>query len=429
MPERLVILGNSAAALAAVRAIGARPGERRITIVSREACNAYSPVLTTYYLRGLLPEQGLFLCDEGYYREREIECVFGRAAVALDTNEQTVLLDDGSTVAYDKLLLATGASPRRLPGLDSEIDAEVCYLRTIEDARRIRELASRAERLVIVGAGLVGTQVANAVARPDLEITCVEMTNQLLVRTVDADCARLLREHIERSANVRFVFGRRVVGMAGASGGYAVALDAGEQLCGDVVVAGIGVAPNIAFLDPAQIALGEGVLVDERMRTSAENVYAAGDVAQGTNRISGRSEVVPNWINACEQGAVAGANMAGADLSHPGTLPENVTTQFGLPVASIGVINGSKDDGVREVVFADEGRGVYRKLWLKDERVIGAILLRDVADAGVIRAAITDDVDPGLAAERIVARSVSFAHALRANVQGGGRPSPQMVAR
>ncbi len=141
MSERILILGNSAAAIAAVRAIRARGGKQAITMVSNENCTAYSPVLTTHYLSGEIPESALYFCDIGYYRERDIACHFGTAAVDLDAAAQRVTLADGTRLDYDKLLIATGASAKRVTGLDPEIAGDVHYLRTIEDARRIHEAA------------------------------------------------------------------------------------------------------------------------------------------------------------------------------------------------------------------------------------------------------------------------------------------------
>ena len=413
MPEHIVILGNSAAALSAVRAIRSHGGEQPLTIVSREECSAYSPVLTTYYLRGKIPESALYLCDIGYYRERDIKCHFGKAAVGLDAAAQRVTLSDGSSIDYDKLLIASGASAKRLSGLDPEIAAEVCYLRTIEDARRIHAAALGARHIVVIGAGLVSLQVAGAIARPDLKVSCVVASQQILSQNIDAQCAALLRAHVEGSADIEFLFGTNVTEIAKADGGYRVVLDSGAELSADLLVAGKGVTPNIDFIDRSQIAVEAGILVDEQLRTSAENVWAAGDLAQGRNRISGKSELVANWINACEQGTIAGATMAGAEVAFPGSVAENITTLFGVPVASIGITKIREGDTeLRAVTHLDEARGVYRRLLLRGDVMVGAVLLRDIEDAGVLRSVIVSGADLGRPEKEVVAGSVDFAHKL-----------------
>jgi NAD(P)H-nitrite reductase large subunit len=421
MPRHLVVVGNSAAALSAVRAIRARGGGERITMVSKEECHAYSPVLTTYYLRGAIPEHGLFICDAGYYADRDLDCRFGVAAVELDADAQTVLFDDGTKVGYDALLIASGASPKHLSDLDPAVAAEVCYLRTIEDARRIKTLADRAKHIVVLGGGLVSLQVASAVARPDLKVTCVVASRQLLSQNVDGECAEIIREHVARSAKIEFLFGANVREIARSDGGYRLSLDSGEELAADMLVAGKGVVPNIEFVDRAQIAVDQGILVDNRQSTQAAGVFAAGDLAQGHNRVTGAVELVPNWINACEQGRIAGLNMAGIDVAFPGSVSENVTTLFGLPVASIGATRaGAGCADLREIKHRDDERGVYRKLLFQADRLVGALLLGDIEDAGVVRSAIVSGTDLGQVENEVVCGGVGFAHTLQRCMFGKG---------
>jgi NAD(P)H-nitrite reductase large subunit len=391
MAAHLLILGNSAAAISAVRAIRAHGGEQRITIVSREECSAYAPVLTSYYLRGRIPEEHLGLCDMSYWLDWRVTCRFGRTAVVLDTEAQRVTLDDDSSLDYDSLLIATGASPKHLGGLDPEIDCEICYLRTIADARRIKERADRARHVVIIGAGLVGLQVASAVARPDLKLTCVVASQRILSQNIDSECAALLREHVERSANIEFLFGSSVTEIARTHGGYRLCLDSGEELNADAVIAGKGVDSNMDFVDWSQIDVDRGIFVDEQMRTSVPNVYAAGDLAQETNSTTGRSELITNWPSACEQGRIAGVNMAGGSIAFEGSLAENSITLFGVPVVSIGIVRACQEGPkAREVRYLDETLGVYRRLFLHDEQLVGAVLLRETEDASVLRSAIVN---------------------------------------
>ena len=420
MTEQIVILGNSAAAIAAVRALRERGGDQAISMVSKEACSAYSPVLTTYYIKGTVTEETLYMCDADFYCERGVACHFGETVVGLDTATQRVALDDGTELPYDKLLIATGASPTRVTGLDPAMEHAIHYLRTIEDARRIREAAERAQHVVILGAGLVSLQTAGALARPGMRVTCVVGSRQVLSKNIDPPCADLLRAHIERSAAIEFLFGTGVSAVAKSNGGYRVSLDSGAELDADLIVAGKGVAPNIDFVDRAQIRVEDGILVDDQMRTSAGNVWAAGDLAQARDRISGEAKVVAHWVNACAQGAVAGASMAGDAPVFAGSLAENITTLFGAAVASIGVARTSDGDGLREVVHIDEPHGVYRKLVLRDDGVmVGATLMRDVEDAGVVRGAIAAGLAPWPSAEAAVRGHVKYAARLKGGFRAG----------
>jgi len=413
MPERILILGNSAAAIAAVNAIRARGGDQAITMVSSEECTAYSPVLTTHYLSGEMPESALYFCDMGYYHEHRVACHFGSGAARLDTAAQQVTLTDGVVLDYDKLLIATGAAAKRVGGLDPDIAGEVLYLRTVDDARRIHEAALGARHAVMMGAGLVSMQVAAAVCRPELHVTCVVASRQVLSQNVDATCAGLVRDHVERSANIEFLFGTSVTAVTRRDGGYRVALDSGAELQADLLVAGKGVSPNVDFIDRAQVPVDQGILVDDHLRAGHDNVWAAGDVAQGRNRVSGEVELVANWIDACEQGAVAGANMAGEDVASPGSVAENVTTLFGLSVASVGINRLREGDGLREVSHLDERHGVYRRLLLRDEALVGATLLGDVGDAGVLRGAVAAGREPWPSAESVARGRLKYAALFR----------------
>jgi len=420
MSEQIVILGNSAAAIAAVRTIRARGGDRAITMVSAEDCTAYSPVLTTHYLNGEMPESALYFCDDSYYRQNRVTCHFGNAAVALDTAARCVTLADGTRLDYDKLLIATGAAAKRLTGLDPEIAGEIHYLRTIEDARRIHDAALHARHAVMMGAGLVSLQVAGAITRPDLKVTCVVASRQVLSQNIDAVCAGLLREHIEASANIEFLFGTNVTAIARAHGGYRVTLDSGAELQADLLVAGKGVSPNTGFVDPARIELDQGIVVDDHLRCHGPaDVWAAGDVAQGRNRVSGDVELVANWIDACEQGAVAGANLAGDDLATPGSVAENITTLFGVSVASVGINKKRDGDGLDEVVHLDERHGVYRRLLLRDGVLVGATLLRDCDDVGVLRGAVAAGWEAWPSAEAVANGHLRYATRLKAGYRAG----------
>ena len=213
--------------------------------------------------------------------------------------------------------------------------------------------------------------------------------------------------------------GPRCTAITRSGAGYRVCLDSGAELQADLLAAGKGVSPNIGFVDRSQIDVDEGILVDDRLRTSVENVWAAGDLAQGRNRVSGKVELVANWIDACEQGAAAGANMAGETVAFPGSVAENITTLFGVQVAALGITRSHEGDGLREVTYADEARGVYRRLVLRGEVMVGATLLRDVADVGVLRGAIVAGREPWPSARVAAKGHVRYAGILKAALTGG----------
>ena len=291
---------------------------------------------------------------------------------------------------------------------------DVLSLRTIQDARRINERAEKAARVVVVGGGLVSLQVAAALARPGRGVTGIVSSRQILSQNVDAEAAGIIQRHLEENAPIEFAFGTDVAAIARKGSGFHVSLDAGEGFDADLVVVGKGVRPNLGFVDPATIAVGRGIRVDEHLCTTAEGVYAAGDVTEGVNRLTGLPEPVPTWTSACEQGRVVGINLAGADVAYGGSFPENVTTFFGLRVASLGLVRVRDDDPeLRQVVYRED-RSRYRKLVLKGERLVGALLVGDIEDAGVLRDVIAPVGHMDLPEEWVLRGELSQADRLRA---------------
>lgn len=396
--KKIVIIGNSAAALSAIRAIRGKSSTHSITLISREDCCAYSPVLTTYYLSDRIPEKNLFIVDERFYRNAAVKCVLGKEVVEVDPSKQVVVLNDGKKVVYDYLLIATGASPKTLEGIDIDIAKDLCYLRTIEDAKRIRGLSKWAKEIVIVGAGLVSMQIADALyKRRGVHLTFVVGSKQVLIQNIDEDCAAIIQRQIASSSDSSLLFGRNVSKIDKKNGKYKVLLDTSEELIADMVIVGKGVEPNTQLAKDSGIGINRGILVSEFMKTNVENIYAAGDVTEGKNRVTGKVEPVPNWINACEQGRIAGLNMVGVEETFRGSVTENVTNLFGLAIAAIGMtkIKG-EDKHLEEMKLMNLERKLYRKMVVSGNRLIGTILLGDIQDVGVIRNIIVNSVDISL---------------------------------
>ena len=389
-----MVVGNSAAALSAIRAIRAKGSTHSITLISREDCCAYSPVLTTYYLCDRIEGKNLFIVDDGFYRNADVECVLGKEVVEVRPSEQVVALDDGRKVNYDYLLIATGASPKTLDGIDSDITKDLCYLRTIGNAKRIKELRKQAKEVVLIGGGLVSMQIADAIHSRGVRLTFVIGSRYILSQNVDEDCATIIEREIESNDEGTFLFGRNVSKINKKNGKYHLLLDTGEELIADMVIVGKGVKPNTHLVKNSGIRINKGILVNERMRTNVENIYAAGDVTEGKNRITGKVEPVPNWVNACEQGRIAGLNMVGVEETFPGSVTENVTHLFGLAIAAIGMTKVKDEDKhMEELKVMDYEKKLYRKMVVSGNKLIGAVLLGDIQDMGVVRNIIVNSVD------------------------------------
>jgi nitrite reductase (NADH) large subunit len=404
------IIGNSAAGLSAIKAIRKSGDSRHIVLISREKCPAYSPVLTTYYIGGRIERTRLFLVDDDFYRRHKVQTIFGRRVVEVDTGNRRLHLDDRSRLEYDSLLVASGASARSLDTVEPDASPYVSTLRTVQDADKIKTAMGRAKAVAVTGAGLVSLQTVRAVLGRGLKITALVGSEQVLSQQMDKESASIIQEKLE-AEGVKFLFGRNVERVYKKGGRAQVVTSYGESLPADLVVVGKGVRPNMEMIRDTAIKTNTGILIDDRMRTSVQDVYAAGDVAEAKNDITGETEVIATWFNACAQGETAGLNMADRPARLRGRIRENVTTIAGVAVASIGESN--PDYGrYREIRHVDPGRCEVRKLYLDGPHLVGALLIGNTDDAGIIRYCIANRVDISPWKDKVVAAAMDFGEIL-----------------
>ena len=303
----LVIAGGGLTAARAIKSYREAGGGGRIALLSKESVLPYHrPALSKRYLRG---ETGApFAEDEAFYRERDAEVLLETAVTAVDLNARTVTTDEGD-FAYEKLLLATGATPRRLdvPGADL---AGVYLLRTLQDSDAIREAAHGAERAVIVGGGFIGMEVAASLRQLGLAVTLIHLGaglfDQLGSRELSDELLALYREH-----GVDVLLEEEVARFGGRDGLEYVEAKSGLCVEADVAVVGVGVVPNVDFLEASAVVVDNGVVVNERFETAAPGVYAAGDVANFFDPLYRRRRRIEHWSNANYQGTEVGKVLAG----------------------------------------------------------------------------------------------------------------------
>ena len=385
------IIGNSAAGLSAIRAIRKSGDSRPIVLISAEKCNAYSPVLTTYYIGNDIKKPQLFLVEDDFYKRYNVRTIFGRRVEAVDPANHRIRLDDRSWLDYDDLLIASGASARDLDNVDPDAAKYVSSLRTIADADKIKSAVEKAKNVVAVGAGLVSLQTIKAMSAKKMEITLVVGSGQVLSQQMDRESAFIIQEKLAERG-IEILFGREVTNVSCQGDRARVLTSYGEYLPADLVVVGKGVRPNTEMVEHTPIKTNYGILVDDRMRTNIEDIYAAGDVAEGRNEITGEMEVIATWFNACAQGEIAGLNMAGRAARRRGQFRENVTTIMGVVVASIGE-SRPEFGRYEELRHADLKHNQLRKLYLDDSRIVGALLVGQAHDAGVIRHCIANRIN------------------------------------
>ncbi|MGZ3535190.1 MAG: NAD(P)/FAD-dependent oxidoreductase [Thermodesulfobacteriota bacterium] len=389
--KRVIIIGNSAAGLSALEAIRKRDKDSKILMIDKEPVLAYSRVITPYFIMGgVKKEEALFLRTKDFYKEMGVKTLFGREILSIDVPSREVVLDDGKKEPFDLLLLATGASPHR-PKMEGANLDEVHVLRSLADARKLKEKKSRIQKGLFLGAGLVSLQTLQALFTTKGRYTLVVKSDRIFSQTLDREGSEVVERNLSRMG-VQMIKGRDVVRLKETSGSKMAILDTGEELEIDFIFAGKGVKPNIDFLRGSGIKSKNGILVNDNMETNVEGIYAAGDVAQAPDFFSGEQVIYGLWPSAVEQGEVAGKNMAGSKETYRGNLKMNVTRIFGMPVASMGDF-GSKRVA-ETLIKKDEKRNIYRKICFDGKGVIiGAILINQVGDLGVLHGLIQERKD------------------------------------
>jgi 3-phenylpropionate/trans-cinnamate dioxygenase ferredoxin reductase subunit len=310
MPRTFVIVGASLAGGTAAATLRDEGFDGRVVLVGAEAELPYErPPLSKRYLRGELPRDKLLVRPEGFWEENRVELVLGKAAVAIDPVAREVELAGGGRLGYDRLLVATGGRNRRLPVPGVELEG-VLDLRTVGDCERIQEAARDAGRAVVVGMGFIGSEVASTLRELGLEVVAVEPFQVPLERALGAEVGQVIADlHAEHGVEAHY--GEGVEAFAGDGRVRQVVTSGGRRIDCDLAVVGVGIEPAVDVVEGSGVAVDDGILVDELCRTSVEDVYAAGDVANHLHPLFGRRIRVEHWRNAIEQGAHAARAMLG----------------------------------------------------------------------------------------------------------------------
>ncbi len=388
-----VILGNSAAGLTAIDAIRRRDKSGAITLISKEPDVAYSRVALPYILSKEKNLRQITLQDDAYFQANKVQTMIGVGAVSLDAKAKALTLEDGRSVSYDKLLIATG-SASRVPPVQGIEDADVCYHWTLADTRKLEDQMAKAKTCFVIGAGFISLLTVSALIKAaPLKYTVVEIADQVMPQLLDEPGGKAL-ESAMRKKGIEVVLGDSVSSIERRNGGYGVALKSGKTYDADMIVCGTGVRPNVDFVRGSGIEIASGVLTNERQETSIPDVYAAGDCAEGLDFLSGERVVHAIWPTAIDQGRIAGANMSGDSQTYAGSLSWNVTELFDITSASVGEFRDRP--GLEPIVFHNPSANVYRKLLLEGDRIVGAVVIgraEHVQDLGVVQAMIRRKTD------------------------------------
>jgi 3-phenylpropionate/trans-cinnamate dioxygenase ferredoxin reductase component len=371
-----VIVGASLAGARAVDTLRQEGFDGRVVLIGAEQERPYErPPLSKDYLRGEAGRDKVYVHEAGFYADHDIELRLGRTAEGLDPANRELVLDDGERLRYDRLLLATGAEPRRLSLPGSELDG-IFYLREVGDSDALRARLDRGGSVVVVGAGWIGAEVAASARQRGLDVTVVEPGSVPLERVLGAEVGGVYRD-IHSDHGVRMLLGTGVAAFEGAGAVERVRTDDGRELACDLVVVGVGVQPRTGLAARAGIAVGNGILVDEQLQTAAPGVFAAGDVANAHHPFYGEAIRVEHWANALNQGPAAAGNMLGQAAAYE-RLPYFFSDQYDVGMEYTGYAR-SWD---RVVFRGDPATREFVAFWLVGDRVVAGMNVNvwDVTD-------------------------------------------------
>jgi 3-phenylpropionate/trans-cinnamate dioxygenase ferredoxin reductase component len=372
-----VIVGAGLAGAKAAEALREEGFDGRIVLLGDEAEQPYErPPLSKDYLRGESPRESARVHPEGFYVDNEIELRTGTTVERLELDRRAVVLADGERVGYHRLLLATGAEPRRLAVPGSELDG-IHYLRELGDADAIAARLERGGRVVLIGAGWIGAEVAASARQKGLEVTIVRRDQLPLERVLGRELGRIYAD-VHRDQGVELLGGAALDRFEGDAAVQRVRLADGRALESDFVVVGVGVEPRTGLAQEAGIPVDNGIAVSERLETSVEGVFAVGDVANAYNPFYGRRLRVEHWANALNQPLVAARAMLGKPASYE-RLPYFFSDQYDVGMEYSGY--ATQWDEV--VVRGDPDGREFIAFWLDGGRVVAGMNVNvwDVTDA------------------------------------------------
>lgn len=375
---RYLIVGNGVAGISGALAIRKHDADADITILAAEPFPFYSRIRLIDYLAGSASESDLVIFRPQWYENNRITVHPGVVATQIDPDAHTVVCADGTTYSYDRLLVATGGIPA-VPAVTGIRQDFVFTLRSLADAQHIKQFAQQCESVLVMGGGVLGIETAHALVRTGKQVTVIEFFPRLLPRQMDRDGAAVLQMALER-LGLRFALDAKAEAVVCDRDRKGIALSDGRFIAGDMIIISAGITPQTALFDTLPVAKGRGIQVNDHMETGIADIYAAGDLVEHRNVVYGI------WAAAEKQGKAAGANMAGSRERYEGTLPSTILKVAGIDLLSAGDIDA--DQRLRSVVEVDREHGIYRKLVLEGDTLVGCILCGSTEGKKEILAAI-----------------------------------------
>ncbi|MBQ9931444.1 MAG: FAD-dependent oxidoreductase [Firmicutes bacterium] len=380
----VAMIGNGGAAAEAVKALRNRGYDGEIHVFSDTDMAPYNPMLVTYYASGKLGWEGMFPYGQNFYEEYGVSFHGKDPVVKVDALSRSLTTAGGEVFYYEKCLVATGAVPfvpLPIPE-DPFVKERILTARTVEDGEKMKAaLEGAVGKVLVIGASMIGIKAVEAFLNKGFEVCFADLAEHIFPLAAHPRCSELIEEYLAEKG-VKLRFGTTVNELSAENGKVRAAFTDGQPAESfDWIVACVGVRANLSFLDKEQVEIDRGILVNEKMETNCPGLYAAGDVAQGRDLLSGRNMIIGLWANGRSQGRCAGENMAGGNAVYRGTFPHNITHFMDQDFIGFGYLNDGDDffEG-----YDPKARTYCRLVW-KDGKLTGINLLNLPEISGIVK--------------------------------------------
>lgn len=374
--KQYVIIGGGVAAVGCIEGIRSVDTEGKIILISGENRPVYCRPLISYYLQGKTDFERMKYRSDEFYGENNCELVYA-TATAIDKDNRTVQLSDGSSVAYDELCIATGSSPFVPPFSGLDTVPEKCSFMTEDDALALEGAISENSRVLVIGAGLIGLKCAEGICERVASVTVCDLATRVLSSILDDTCAAYMQKALE-DKGVQFMLGDS----AKCFDGTKAVMNSGKEVEFDVLVLAVGVRPNISLIKEIGGETNRGIIIDDSMKTSVPNIYSAGDCTEGYDASIDAKRILAILPNAYMQGKCAGINMAGGEDTFNKAIPMNAIGFFGLHALTAGSYDGE--------MLEEKTENGMKRLFVKDNQLAGFMLIGDVDRAGIYTSMIRE---------------------------------------
>jgi len=387
MNRKYVIIGNGPAGISALETIVKNEPQSHVIVLGNEEHPPYSRILITYYLEDKIKREKIFIYDRKKLLDQpKIEMKYPVKVKSVDIDSKLVRTEDEEKIEYDKLLIATGASPKIPSGLAIENQENVFTVRNLEDVDFIKKKIKDIQHCLFIGGGMITLKLAQALKNNGIKVDIAVSGNHIVSQRLDSQSAEVISQYL-KSKGIDIYTGENPVKiMQKEHNKKLVLFSSGREIETDMVIIGKGVVANHHFIDHNRIDTGKGILVNQYLQTSCPDIFAAGDVVEIREKRQSITKINQIWPNAVEQGRIAALNMMGEKIAYRGNIEMNALHLFDLPLISIGKITEEEADDFYVTKRCENGNICFQKFFFKNKELIGLILIgSNHEDAGVFK--------------------------------------------